>query len=66
MDILQLWPFISATIIGNAVSFFFFMAAMQCSRLQKDGVKDDQLPWWVYVGMITAPLTALVGIMLLT
>ena len=66
MDILQLWPFISATILGNAVSFFFFMAAMQCSRLQKDGAKDDQLPWWVYLGMITAPLTALMGIMLLT
>ena len=28
--------------------------------------KDDQLPWWVYLGMITAPLTALMGIMLLT
>jgi len=65
MDIWQLWPIVSAVILGNAASFFFFMAAMKCSKLQKEGVKDDELPWWVYAGLIVAPLVAMIGIMLL-
>ena len=44
---------------------FLFMAAMKCSKLQKEGVKDDELPWWVYAGLIVAPLVAMIGIMLL-
>ena len=65
MDIWQLWPFISAVILGNAVSFFFFMAAMKMSRLQKDGVQGDELPWWVYLGLFLAPAVMAVGISLL-
>jgi hypothetical protein len=65
MDIWQLWPFVSAVIIGNAACFAFFMAAMKCSQLQKNGVRDDQLPWWVYVGLIFAPVVMVVGVALL-
>lgn len=65
MDIWQLWPYVSAVILGNAASFFFFMAAMKCSQLQKRGVKDDELPWWVYFGLIVAPVVAMIGIALL-
>lgn len=65
MDIWQLWPIVAAVILGNAASFFFFMAAMKCSQLQKNGVKDNQLPWWVYLGLIVAPVIGFVGIALL-
>ena len=62
MDIWQLWPIVAAVILGNAASFLFFMAAMKCSQLQKTGVKDDQLPWWVYLGLVVAPLTMAGGV----
>ena len=62
MTMTQLWPFISAIILGNALSFAFFMAALHCSKLQKDGAKDDELPWWVYLGLIAAPLVMAGGI----
>ncbi len=65
MDIWQLWPIVAAVILGNAASFFFFMAAMKCSQLQKTDVKDDQLPWWVYLGLVVAPLTMAGGVALL-
>ena len=65
MDIWQLWPIVSAVSLGNAASFLFFMAAMKCSQLQKSGVKDDELPWWVYLGLIIAPLVMSAGIALL-
>lgn len=65
MDIWELWPIVSAVIIGNGASFFFFMAAMKCSKLQKTGVKDDELPLWVYAGMIVAPLLVAFGAYLL-
>lgn len=58
-------PLVSAVIIGNAASFFFFMAAMKCSQLQKTGVKDDELPWWVYAGLIVAPIVMAIGVALL-
>jgi hypothetical protein len=66
MDIWQLWPFVSAVIIANAICFCFFMAALHCSRLQKAGAKDDQLPWWVYLGLIAAPLVMAYGFSLLS
>ena len=65
LDIWQWWPYVSAVILGNAASFAFFMAAMKCSQLQKTGVKDDELPWWVYAGLIVAPIVGAVGIALL-
>ena len=65
MDIWQLWPFIAAIILGNALSFAFFMAALRCSQLQKAGAKDDELPWWVYLGLIAAPVVMAIGIALL-
>jgi hypothetical protein len=65
MTIWQLWPIVSAVVLGNAVSFFFFMAAMKCSKLQKDGAKDDELPIWVYAGLICAPVVIGIGIHLL-
>lgn len=65
MDIWQYFSIVSAVILGNAASFFFFMAAMKMSKLQKDGVGDDELPWWVYVGMIIAPVTMSIGAALL-
>lgn len=65
MDLWEWWPFFTAVVIGNAVSFAFFMAAMKCSQLQKTGVQDDQLPWWVYAGLIAAPISICVGIALL-
>ena len=65
MDIWQLWPFVAAGIIANGVSFAFFMAALKCSQLQKNGARDDELPWWVYLGLIGAPLLMAAGIALL-
>ena len=56
---MEIWYFVqivSAVIVGNAASFAFFMGAMECSRLQKSGAKDDELPWWVYVCLIVPPL----------
>ena len=65
MDFLELLPVIAAVIVGNAVSFFFFMAAMKCSQLQKSGAKDDELPAWVYAGLIVAPIFGMTGFALL-
>jgi len=65
LDIWQFWSIVAATIVGNAASFFFFMAAMKCSQLQKAGVKDDALPLWVYIGLIVAPVTGAIGVALL-
>ncbi len=65
MTLWEWWPYVSAVILGNAVSFAFFMAAMTCSRLQKAGAKDDELPWWVYLGLIAAPVILAVGVALL-
>jgi hypothetical protein len=65
MTIWQLWPFIAATVLGNALSFSFFIAALRCSQLQKAGAKDDELPWWVYLGLIAAPVVMSIGIALL-
>lgn len=66
MDIWQFLSLVSAMILGNAVSFLFFMAAMKCSQLQKNGVPDDQLPLWVYAGLAVAPLTMAGGVSLLS
>lgn len=65
MDIWAIWPIVAAVILGNAFCFAFFMAAMKCSKLQKEGVKDDQLPWWVYLGLIAAPTVGAIGFALL-
>jgi len=65
MDIWELLPLISAIIIGNALCFAFFMAALQCSKLQKQGVDDNSLPLWVYAGLIAAPVVMAVGFALL-
>ncbi len=65
MDIWQLWPIVAAVILGNAMSFAFFFAALKCSQLQKNGVENDALPWWVYLGLIFAPVTMAIGIALL-
>lgn len=46
---------VAAVILGNAFSFAFFMAAMKASKLQKNGAKDDELPIWVYAGLLAAP-----------
>ena len=56
----------AAVMFGNAASFAFFMAAMKCSKLQKNGAKDDELPAWVYAGLIVPLLLALPGVYLLT
>lgn len=63
------WNFLStitAVILGNAASFAFFMGAMKCSQLQKNGVKDDALPLWVYACLIAAPMVAIPGAYLLS
>jgi hypothetical protein len=66
MDIWFFLSIVSAVIVANAFSFFFFMAAMKCSKLQKNGAKDDELPWWVYTGLAAPPLVAAVGVALLS
>jgi hypothetical protein len=50
-----------AVILANAACFAFFMGAMECSRQQKRGVADDQLPLWVYPCLIVAPFLMAVG-----
>lgn len=65
MTVWDLWPYVSAIILGNALSFAFFMAAMKASKLQKNGAKDDELPAWVYAGLIAAPVIGAIGFALL-
>lgn len=65
MDVWTLWPIVSAIILGNALSFAFFMAAMKASKLQKEGASDDRLPLWVYAGLIAAPAVFSLGFVLL-
>ncbi|MBM1570141.1 hypothetical protein [Sulfitobacter mediterraneus] len=58
---MEFWYFCQiagAVMLGNAFSFAFFMGAMKCSKLQKNGVKDDELPWWVYLCLIVPLLFA--------
>lgn len=65
---MDIWNFISvsaAVIFGNAASFAFFMGAMKCSQLQKTGVKDDELPWWVYACLLAPGPFVIGGVMLL-
>ncbi len=52
---------VGAVIGANAACFAFFMAAMKASRLEKMGVRDDELPLWVYPCFIVAPLLFAVG-----
>lgn len=66
MDFSEWSAIAAAVLIGNGLSFFFFFAAMKCSRLQKNGVPDDKLPAWVYLGLIAAPSFAAYGISLTT
>jgi hypothetical protein len=57
MDSLVFWQTAAAVIIGNAFSAAFFFAIWQAQRLQKrEGLKDDQLPIWIYPCGIAAPL----------
>jgi len=65
LDLWGWWQIVSAVIVANGVSFYFFMAAMKCSQLQKNGVKDDELPWWVYGGLLAAPVVGAIGVSLL-
>ncbi|MFG6591288.1 hypothetical protein [Sulfitobacter sp. 1A12157] len=55
MDFYYFLQVVAAVILANVASFAFFMAAMKCSKLQKQGVKDDALPLWVYACLL-APL----------
>ena len=66
MDVWALWPIVSAVILANALSFAFFMSAMKASKLQKQGAKDNQLPLWVYAGLIAAPIVMSGGFVLLS
>jgi len=65
MDIWYYLQIVSAVVLANAVSFAFFMGAMKCSKLQKDGAKDDELPLWVYACLIFPPLVMSGGAYLL-
>ncbi len=66
MTVWDIWPYVSAIILANALCFAFFMAAMKASKLQKQGAKDDQLPLWVYFGLIGAPVVMSGGFVLLS
>ncbi len=62
LDIWFFFGIVGAVVFGNGVSFYFFLAAMKASKLQKDGAKDNELPLWVYPGLIAGPaLVALVA-----
>jgi len=64
MDIWYWMQIVSAVIVANAFSLGWFLAAIKCHRLQKNGAKDDELPWWVYGGLIAAPALTIVGVSL--
>lgn len=57
----ELWPIVTAVVVGNAASFAFFMAALQCSKMQKNGTQSDNLPLWVYAGLLAGPAALLTG-----
>lgn len=62
MSIFELLSIVAAVVFGNGLSLFFFMAAMQASKLQKGGMPSDQLPLWVWLGLAAAPSVAAVGV----
>ena len=64
MDIWQLWPIVSAVIPGTRRRFSFH-GRDEVQQASEGGRRDDELPWWVYAGLIVAPLVAMIGIMLL-
>jgi hypothetical protein len=64
MDIWYWLQIVAAVIVANGLSLGWFLAAIKCHRLQKTGVKDDQLPWWVYAGLIAAPVMGAAGLVL--
>lgn len=57
---------IAAVMVANLASFAFFMGAMRASKLQKNGARDNELPWWVYLCLIAPPLMISCGAFLLT
>lgn len=61
MNIDDILHIATAVILGNAVSFAFFMAALKISRLQSQGASEDDLPLWTWLCMIPAPLVCLIG-----
>lgn len=65
MDFYEWVSICAAVMFGNAASFAFFMAAMKCSKLQKNGAKDDELPALVYAGLIVPPLFFSLGVYLM-
>lgn len=66
MDIWWFLAVAAAVVFGNGVSFYFFIAAMKASKLQKGGAKDDELPIWIYPGLIAAPALVAIGAALLS
>jgi hypothetical protein len=61
MDFYYFLQIVGAVIGANALCFAFFMGMMKASRLQKQGVKDDELPLWVYPCLIAAPAAFALG-----
>lgn len=55
MDFYFFLQTVTAVMIANAASVAFFFGAMKCSKLQKGGAANDELPLWVYACLI-APL----------
>lgn len=51
----------AAVIFGNGLSLAWFLAAIKCHQMQQNGAKDDELPFWVYIGLIAAPLFFALG-----
>lgn len=55
----------AAVVVGNAASFAFFMGAMKMSRLQSQGVKEEDLPVWTWFALMPAPAMLALGAALL-
>lgn len=61
MSTAYFFQIVAAVIVANGLCFAFFMGAMKCSQLQKEGVGDDELPLWVYACLVVPPLFVALG-----
>lgn len=56
MTFLQFHQTVAAVFLGAIMAAFFLKAVFGGERLEREGVPQNRLPWWVYVGGALPPL----------
>ena len=66
MDFYEWLQIVSAVIVGSGAAIFCAVAAIYSHQLQiKTGMKDSDLPFWVFAGFLVAPALGIAGMVLL-